>query len=215
MTWIDISVPLRPGMVVFEGDPAVSMERTADMAEGAICNVSRLDFGVHSGTHIDAPVHFIDGAAGAEGIPLDALIGQAAVVDATGVAGDMDEAVLRALDIPEGVQRLLFKTPNSRLWERPTFSPEFFGITEDGAKYLIGRGVRLVGIDYLSIAPMRDPAPTHVALLTAGVVILEGLDLRGVEPGAYTLVCLPLLLPGADGAPARALLRAGTGVGDW
>jgi len=215
MSWIDISVPVRPGMIVFEGDPAVGLERIADMAQGAICNVSRLDFGVHSGTHIDAPVHFIEGAAGAEGIPLDALIGRATVIDATGIVGDMNEAVLRALGIPEGTERLLFKTPNSRLWERPTFSPEFFGITEDGATYLIRRGVRLVGIDYLSIAPMRDPAPTHVALLAAGVVILEGLDLRRVEPGAYTLVCLPLLLPGADGAPARALLSAGTGTGDW
>lgn len=187
----------------------MSMQRFANMAEGAICNVSRLDFGVHSGTHIDAPVHFIEGAAGAEGIPLDALIGRATVVDATGILGDIDQAVLRSLAIPAGTERLLFKTPNSRLWERPAFSPEFFGITEDGANYLVGRGIRLVGIDYLSIAPMHDPAPTHVALLTAGVVILEGLDLRFVEPGEYTLVCLPLLLVGADGAPARALLKAG------
>ena len=214
MTWIDISVPVRPGMVVFEGDPPVGVQRFANMADGAICNVSRLDFGVHSGTHIDAPVHFIEGAAGVEGIPLDALIGPATVVDATSATGDLDEAALRALNIPEDSERLLFKTPNSRLWERPTFSPEFLGITEDGANYLISLGVRLVGIDYLSIAPMHDPVPTHVALLTAGVVILEGLDLRLVDPGEYTLVCLPLLLPGADGAPARALLNAGAGPGD-
>jgi arylformamidase len=101
---------------------------------------------------------------------------------------------------------VLFKTPNSRLWERNAFSPDFFGLTEDAALELVRRGVHLVGIDYLSIAPKADPAPTHIALLSAGVVIVEGLDLRAVTPGAYRLVCLPLLLEGSDGAPARAIL---------
>lgn len=206
MEWIDITVPIRPGMVIYDGDPAVSRHRVQSIAGGAICNVSRMDLGVHTGTHIDAPVHFIDGAGGVEVTPLDALIGTARVVDATAITRDLDEALLRGLDLPLGAQRLLFKTPNSRLWDRDTFSDDFFGITEGGARYLVGRGVRLVGIDYLSIAPKDNPAPTHIALLEAGVVILEGLDLRKVEPGDYMLACLPLLIPGSDGAPSRALL---------
>lgn len=206
MRFIDISVPLRPGMVVYEGDPAVRRELVQSIGGGAICNVSRLDCGVHTGTHIDAPAHFIDGAPGVEATPLDALIGEAYVVDATAIAGDIDAATLDTLAIPPGATRLLFKTPNSRLWARPAFSPDFYGLREDAARALAGRGVRLVGIDYLSIAPKADPAPTHLALLSARVVIVEGLDLRAVTPGAYRLLCLPLLLEGSDGAPARALL---------
>jgi arylformamidase len=207
MPLFDVTVPIRPGMIVYEGDPDVRLVREQSMAGGAICNVSRLDFGVHSGTHIDAPVHFIDGAPGIESTPLDALIGDAFVVDATALRGDIDEAALASLRIPDGVARLLFKTANSELWARPGFSPDFIGMTEGAARQLVARGVRLVGIDYLSIAPKADPAPTHIALLEAGVVILEGLDLRRIEPGTYRLISLPLLLPGSDGAPARTLLE--------
>ena len=205
--WIDVTVPIRSGMVVFEGDPPVRLERTADMASGAVANVSRLDFGVHTGTHMDAPVHFIPGAPGAEAIPIDAMLGRAAVIDATHLAGDIDAAALASLDMPDGIDRIVLKTANSRLWEQASFSRDFIGITEDAARELVRRGTRLVGIDYLSIAPFGNPAPTHVALLEAGVVILEGLDLRRVGAGLYELVCLPLLIPGSDGAPTRALLR--------
>lgn len=206
MELFDISAPIRSEMAVYEGDPDVRIERTATIAGGALCNVSRLDFGVHTGTHVDAPVHFIDGAAGVEAISLDALIGPAFVVDATAVRGDIDERALRAFAVPSGVTRLIFKTTNSRLWEREAFSPEFIGLTADAARVLVERGVRAVGIDYLSIAPKTDPAPTHIELLRAGVAIIEGLDLRRVAPGAYELICLPLLIPGSDGAPARAIL---------
>lgn len=206
MALIDITVPVRPGMIVYDGDPDLALERTASIASGAICNVSRLDAGVHTGTHIDAPVHFIDGAAGAEATPLEALIGSVFVVDATEVDGDIDSATLEQLDVPANARRVLFKTPNSRLWAKDRFSPDFVGLTDSAAQQLVQRGVRLVGADYLSVAPKSDPAPTHVALLAAGVVILEGLDLRAVDPGWYRLVCLPLLLEGSDGAPARALL---------
>lgn len=211
---IDVTVPVRTGMVVYEGDPPVRRELAQSMAAGGICNVSRFACGVHTGTHIDAPVHFIDGAAGIEATPLDVLIGEACVVDATSIDADIDAAMLGRLTIADGVTRVLFKTPNSRLWGRRSFSPDFVGLTADAAQVLVARGVRLVGIDYLSIAPMRDPAPTHVALLSAGVVILEGLDLRAVTPGAYRLICLPLLLEGSDGAPARALLLDESGEGD-
>jgi arylformamidase len=161
---------------------------------------------VHTGTHVDAPRHFIDGGAGADAIALDALMGSAYVVDATGVRTDIDVRALEALALPRGSKRLLFKTSNSELWSRPGFNGDFIGLTADAASYLVQRGVRLIGADYLSVAPKSDPAPTHRVLLEAGVVVLEGLDLRQVEPGGYRLVCLPLLLVGSDGAPARAIL---------
>jgi arylformamidase len=204
--YIDVTVPLRPGMQLYEGDPPVALQRVSSLAGGGICNLSRLDFGLHSGTHIDAPLHFIDGAPGVESTPLEALLGEACVVDATKVTGQIDAAQLTSLDVPAGCERVLFKTTNSQLWQRDEFSRDFVALSEDAARELVRRGVRLVGIDSLSIAPFADPAPTHVALLEAGVVILEGLDLRRVQPGAYRLLCLPLLIPGADGAPARTLL---------
>jgi arylformamidase len=199
---IDISVPIRPGMVVYEGDPEVHLNRALSIADGATANVSRLDFGVHSGTHVDAPVHFIEGGGGAETLPLDVLVGPAHVVDATGVQGVLDEDALPGLALPERAERLIFKTTNSRLWERDEFMGEFVRLTGDGARYLVGRGVRLVGLDYLSVGDEQ----AHVVLLRAGVVPLESLDLRGVEAGEYRLVCLPLRIVGSDGAPARAVL---------
>jgi arylformamidase len=199
---IDISVPIRPGMIVYEGDPEVHLERARSIADGATANISRLDFGVHSGTHVDAPIHFIEGAAGAEALPLDALVGDAYVVDATGVTDALDEAALRGLALPHRLERLIFKTRNSRLWDLDEFSNDFVRLTADGARYVLGRSVRLVGIDYLSIGDEE----AHVELLRAAVIPLEGLDLRSVEPGPYRLVCLPLRLLGSDGAPARAVL---------
>ena len=178
MTWQDISIPIRDGMFTFEGDPPVHLERAAPMADGAICNVSRLDFGVHSGTHIDAPIHFIDRAAGIETVPLDVLVGPAEVIDATALDGHMDRPAIELLEIPSGTERVLFRTRNVELWERGSFAPSFVALAADGARALVERGVRLVGADYLSIAPFGDPIDTHVALLGAGVVIVEGLDLR-------------------------------------
>ncbi len=206
MKVLDISVPIHTGMVVYEGDPPVRLHRVASMSEGAMCNLSRLEMGVHGGTHIDAPLHFLDGGAGVEATPLEALVGPATVVDATGLQGDIDQAALAALDLPRDPQRLLFKTRNSDLWRHAQFSPSFIGILPEAARELVRRGVRLVGADYLSVAPPGDPGPTHRVLLKASVVILEGIDLSGVAAGQYTLICLPLLIPGAEAAPARALL---------
>jgi len=205
--WIDITVPIQAGMPVFPGDPPVRIELAQAMSSGASCNVTRLDMGAHTGTHVDAPVHFIEGAAGADAISLEALIGPAWVVDGLGLSGEIDEAALESLEIPAGESRLLFKTPNSALWERESFSDAFIGLTDGAARTLVARGIALVGADYLSIAPHGKAAPTHYAFLKAGVVILEGLDLRHVEPGPYDLVCLPLRIVGCDGAPARALLH--------
>ena len=205
--WIDITIPIEPSLPTFQGDPPLRMERASSLAAGDVANVTRLDFGVHTGTHIDAPVHFIEGGLGADAVPLDALIGEALVIDATGSTGVIDRATLEGLGIPAGEQRLIFKTGNSRLWDAPTFSTSFIGLDEQAARMLVASGARLVGIDYLSIAPFGDPTPTHRALLEARVVILEGLDLRAVEPGPYDLLCLPLRIVGCDGGPARALLR--------
>lgn len=204
--WVDVSVPIRPGMVTFEGDPRVFLERTSAIADGDVCNVSRLRFGVHSGTHIDAPAHFIDGAPGIESIPLDVLIGPAHVVDASVIDGQIDAAAIQHLGIPQGTERVLFRA-NSALWDDAGFRSSYVGLTGDGARALVALGVRLAGIDYLSIAPFGDPTPTHRVLLEAGVTIVEGLDLREVAVGRYDFVCLPLLIPGSDGGPARAMLR--------
>jgi arylformamidase len=200
---IDISVPIRPGMITYPGDPTVTLERTSAIADGAVANVSRLSFGVHTGTHVDAPVHFVEGAASTEELPLDLLIGRVHVIAAETL--DVDE--MRRLELPE---RVLFKTPNSELWARTEFSDDFLSLDGPAAHVLLERGVRLVGIDYLSIGD----ADAHRALLTAGVVIIEGLDLRGVEPGEYELVCAPLKLVGSDGAPARVLLIEDDGAED-
>ena len=196
MEIIDISVPIRSGMVTYPGDPEVRLERTSSIADGAAANLSKLDFGVHSGTHVDAPVHFNDGAAGADELPLDVLNGPCEVVE----VGRLDASAVDA--VPEGAKRVLFKTPNSELWATDSFADEFERLNGPAAKALVERGVRLVGVDYLSVG---DEDAHHV-LLGAGVVPVEGLDLRGVEPGSYELHCLPLRLVGSDGAPARAIL---------
>jgi arylformamidase len=203
---LDVSVPIRSGMFVFTGDPPVRLERVARLAAGDPANVSRLDFGVHSGTHVDAPVHFIDGAGGVDAMPLDAMIGPVEVVDATGLRDHIDAGAVAGLRIPAGTERVLFKTANSRLWELDHFSPDFLALAASGAQALVARGVRLVGVDYLSVAPFQEPTAVHETLLGAGVVIVEGLDLRAAEPGRWELFCLPARIEGCDGAPARVVL---------
>lgn len=207
MNWIDVSVPIRAGMPVYEGDPVVQLRRHTSLAEGGICNLTTASLGLHSGTHVDAPNHFIDGAAGVDAWTPGQLIGPAWVADARGVDGHITAEALQSLAVPEGTRRVLFQTRNGPLWEHNRAAREFVALTPDAAAALVARGVVLAGIDYLSIAPFVDPAPTHEVLLGAGVVVLEGLDLRNAPAGACELVCLPILVPGADGAPARAVIR--------
>ena len=207
MDWLDISAQVAAGMATFEGDPEVRIELVKSLARGDVCNLTRIEMGAHSGTHIDAPVHFVEGGASSEGIPLDAVLGPAWVVDGRRQRAAITAEDLERLDIPIGEVRILFRTSNSELWGRPGFQRGFVGLDATAATALVRRGAVLVGIDYLSIAPFGDPTPTHRALLGAGVVVLEGLDLRAVEPGPYELVCLPLRIVGSDGAPARALLK--------
>jgi arylformamidase len=206
---IDISLAVQPGMPVFPGNPRVALDLQQSMEAGDEADVSSLSLGVHTGTHVDAPSHFLQGSSATNEIVLDTMMGKAHVLDATSISGHAGAAALRSLPIPDDCTRLLVKTRNSELWSKQDFSSDFQGLTADGAAYLVERGIALIGWDYLSIGPFGDATETHRVLLDAGVVILEGIDLRGVEAGGYELICLPLLLKGSDGAPARAVLRPG------
>jgi arylformamidase len=203
----DVSVPIRDGGLVYPGNPPIHIELQQAIAKGASSNVSHVDFGSHTGTHVDAPRHFSDTGAGVDQIPLDLLIGPATVVS----FGDDVRAVTRA-DLERhdlgGVERVLLHTRNSTyLTQDPTFHPDFTYLAPDGAAYLVSLGVRLVAIDYLSIDRFHSGNhPTHHALLDAGVTIVEGVNLDGIPDGRYQLCCLPLRLEGVDGAPARAVL---------
>jgi arylformamidase len=203
----DVTVGITPMMPVWPGDPPVALTRVHSISDGANANVSRLDAGVHTGTHVDAPLHFIDGAASVDSLSLKVLTGRAYVVSLPR-AKVLDAATLAAADIPPRTRRVLFKTRNSDIWARgeKTFQTNFVGVDASGAEWLVRKGVHLVGIDYLSVAPYHQSSETHRTLLEAGVVIVEGLDLSKVSQGRYTLYCLPMKLIGSDGAPARAIL---------
>jgi arylformamidase len=206
---IDISLGVHQEMLTWPGDPPISMSPTRRIAKGDGANVSEVRLGTHTGTHIDPPFHFIDGAPTVEEVPLDALVGPAVVADLTKAECQLGPAEFESAGLPEGVERLLLKTSNSSIWEQssPPFPERYVALAEEGAAWLVERGVRLIGTDFLSIEKRGSPGhPTHRTLLGAGVVIVEGLDLRSVEPGLYDLVCLPLKLVGGDGAPARAIL---------
>jgi arylformamidase len=197
----DISLPLSDQLPVWPGDPPVTLARVGDPAGPW---VSRLGLGSHAGTHVDAPAHFIPGGATVDRLPLEVLIGPAWVVHLPG-PGPLAAADLAAAGIPAGVARLLLRTRNSD--SRSEFAPDIVALAPDASDWLLARGVRLMGIDAPSFEPCESPGePVHRALLSAGVVILEGLALAGIVPGAYQLVCLPLRLAGGDGAPARAIL---------
>ncbi|MCH7836488.1 MAG: cyclase family protein, partial [Chloroflexi bacterium] len=176
------------------------------LSKGDSATVSVLSLGSHTGTHVDAPSHFLDGGPGVESLPLDALVGAAYVAEFGGES-HITAADLDSMTIPADCQRLLFKTSNGRFWEDSAFHTEFIALAPDAARALAERGLKLVGIDYLSIEKFRArPHEVHQTLLASGVVILEGVDLRRVAPGEYLLVCAPLNVVGAEGAPARAFL---------
>jgi len=208
MRIIDVSLTLSNSTPVWPGDPAIQLGRINKMEEGANSNVSRITMGVHSGTHIDAPVHFGVSEKGVDDIRLDELIGPCFVVEMPDEVDLIDRQALEKVHIPAGSTRLLFKTRNSKLWADgiKEFDTHFVAITEDAARFLVERGTRLVGVDYLSVAPYKHSTPTHETLLRDGLVIIEGLDLHAVTGGYYSLICLPLKLAGSDGAPARAAL---------
>jgi arylformamidase len=204
----DITLPISPAMPVWPGDPPVVLEQVSSMDAGAHDNISRLGCSVHSGTHVDAPHHFLNDHRTVEALSLDVLTGPAQVIQIPEDVGLITADILEKAGILSGTSRLLLKTRNSRLWERrgKEFVNDFVGISVDGAEWLVRTGVKLVGIDYLSIAPYKQSIPTHQVLLKPGMIILEGVDLSTVSPGIYDLYCLPLKLVGSDGAPARAIL---------
>ncbi len=206
---IDVSLPIGPDLLTWPGDPAIEIERRLRIAKGDAANVSELRIGTHTGTHVDPPVHFVEGAVGIDAVPLDALMGECIVADATGVRGEMGPAELDALGVPLGTERLLLKTDNSAIWRSlpAPFPAEYTCLSPEGARWIVERGIRLVGVDFLSVERRGSKShPVHIELLTNGVVIVEGLDLGEVEPGRYTLTVLPLRIVDGDGGPARAVL---------
>ena len=206
----DVSLGIAGDMLVWPGDPSVEVIPRLQMAKGDAANVSELRIGTHTGTHVDPPIHFIEGAAGIDRVGLDVLIGPATVADLRRHTGPLGRSDLENLALPEGTTRLLLKTDNSEQWTRPRpieFDSDYTCLSVEAAAWVIERGIRLIGVDYLSIEQKWSAGhPVHVRLLGSGVVIVEGLDLSAIEPGDYTLVCLPLKILGGDGGPARALL---------
>ena len=204
----DISLTISPAMPVWPGDPPVRMTQTESMDSGAEYNLTRLDISAHTGTHVDAPHHFLNDGRTVENLSLDLLTGPCYLVQLPDDVDEISAEVLERISLPDGMLRILFGTRNSKLWAQGQnqFQEDFVAISEDGAEWLVARGVKLIGVDYLSVAPYSDSVPTHQVLLRAGVIVLEGLDLSQVPRGFYDLYCLPLKLAGADGAPARAIL---------
>jgi arylformamidase len=206
MPIIDVSVPLDRTLPSYPNNLPFSLDPVKRLARGDSSNVSALHMSAHSGTHVDAPRHFFDEGTGTEALPLDLLVGVARVVEVR-PQGGITADDLRAVPV-SGAVRLLIKTQNSALWDDPQFHREYVGVTESGARYLVECGVTVVGVDYLSVEVFRAPgAPAHRVLLGAGTAVIEGLDLRQVEPGEYEMLCLPLRIVGSDGAPARVVLR--------
>jgi arylformamidase len=200
--WFDVSVPIYAGMVHFPDDPSIEIETITHVDRGDVSTLSALRMGSHTGTHVDAPIHFLPGGAGAEEVPLENLVGPARVIEIK----DPDAVKAEELRVHNlgARERLLFKTSNSaRCWTTSQFVHDFVSIADDAASYLASLNTLTVGIDYLSAGSPE----AHRILLSRGAVIVEGLNLTGISQGRYELLCLPLRILGGDGAPARALLK--------
>jgi arylformamidase len=202
---IDITYPLTPALTVWPGDTPVRFETVKAIGETSHSAVSKLTLSSHAGTHVDAPCHFVKGAGSVDSLDLSVLIGEALVVSVEGP--EISGPVIETLGIPDSTARVIFKTESSdRFNGKEAFFEDFVGVTPSGAEQLLERGVKLIGIDYLSVAAHKESLEVHRLLLGKGVVLLETLDLKAVLPGPYQLVCLPLKLEGLDGSPARAVL---------
>jgi arylformamidase len=204
---VDVSVLLAPGLATYPGNPAYEISPVDRIADGGGANNSRLVMGTHTGTHVDAPLHFFDGRPGVEAMPLELLIGRARVIDLPH-RGGITEQHLAAAGLREDL-RVLLRTPNSALWNTTDgFHTDYTYLTEGGAKFLVGQGVKVVGVDYLSVEQYQKPgAPAHKALLGNGIIIIEGLNLSEADAGQYEMYCLPLKIANGDGAPARVVLK--------
>jgi len=202
----DISVPVVNGGVVYPGNPEIRIEPHSELAKGASSNLSRLSFGSHTGTHVDAPRHFIEDGSTVDRLPLNALIGPAHLIAFGDDVTSVTEELLQRKPL-QGVERLLIRTRNSSFITDREFHPDYTYLAPDGAEYLSSLGVKLVGVDYFSVEQFHSGHHrTHRTLLENGIVIVEGLNFSDIVQGAYTLCCLPLRLEGLDGAPARAVL---------
>lgn len=206
--WIDVTVGLQDGMPHWPGDPACKIRRVVSMADGSVCNLTHLSMSAHTATHMDAPRHFIADGQTMEQMPLEAVIGRCRVIEMKS-RSQITAKELQSVRLRRG-ERVLFKTRNSsRSWKMQEFDKDFISIRQDAAAYLVERGVQTVGVDYLSIGGFeKDGVETHQIMLGAGIWVIEGLDLSQVKPGAYDLICLPLKIIGADGAPCRVVLRS-------
>jgi arylformamidase len=206
MKLIDVTVPLDANLPTYPGNTPFALEAIKRIARGDSSNVSTLHMSAHAGTHVDAPRHFFDDAPGADALPLEMLLGRTRVIEITSRSGiGADE--LADIDLSDDL-RVLFKTSNSRLWGSPDFHQDYVGVTASGAEHLIAHGIKVVGVDYLTVEEFKKPgAPAHHVLLGGGAIVIEGLNLRDVDPGIYDMLCLPLRVVGSDGAPARVLLR--------
>jgi arylformamidase len=206
LLWIDVTRPVTAGMVHWPGDPDVAIDKVADMARGDVCNVTRMSLCVHAGTHMDAPAHFLRDGAGMETVPLDVLMGPVRVIPIEDPVS-IRRAELEKHHIQAG-ERVILRTSNISIPFNSEFRMDFVYIAEDAAKYLAEKKVSMVGVDYMSVGGFyQDMVETHVALLKAGIWIVENLDLTEVEPGDWEIICLPMKLVGSDGAPARVLMR--------
>ncbi len=203
----DITLTLSPEIPTWPGDPKFFMERFDKIEAGDNTNTTRIEMSVHTGTHVDAPYHFINHGKGVDQLSLKILTGRVYVLHLPKVSV-VNRATLEKAEIPPRTRRLLIRTKNSDYWAKGIneFQTDFVGLTADAAEYLVKRGVKLVGVDYLSVAPYKQSRPTHEVLLRANVIIVEGLNLAEVSQGRYMLYCLPLKIKGSDGAPARVIL---------
>ena len=210
MQTYDITLTISPDMVVWPEDPPISVERVQKIEDGDVANVSRMELSVHTGTHVDAPFHFLRKGSTVESLDLKTLVGRAYVLE---IADDVTEITvdhIKNSTIPPRTKRVLFKTRNSAQWSKgkrsKTFDKKYVAVSPEAAEYLVNRGVKLVGVDYLSVAAFDNVTPTHEILLKADVIVVEGLNLSEVSQGRYNFFCLPLKIAGSDGAPARAIL---------
>ncbi len=208
MKIFDVTIPIKNLMPVWPGDPHVENQLVSSIEKGDEANVTSIQMSAHTGTHIDAPKHFIKSGTAIEGLSLTSLLGEVEVVEINFRISNIDALTLKKLNMNQWPQRVLFKTNNSklRLLENEFFYQNFTALLPDAAEYLVQKGVKLVGIDYLSIAPYENGADTHIKLLENNVIVIEGLNLADISAGIYELIALPILLEGADGAPARVLL---------
>jgi len=209
MTIYDVTLTLSDTLPVWPGDPSIEIKQVSFISKGDDCNVSHLKTSVHAGTHLDAPKHFLDGAKSIDELDLAAMLGPAQVIQVDDQVKNVTAKMLESASLPASTQRILIKSANSKLWEalNPKFNKDFVALSMDAAVWLVAKGIKLVGLDYLSIAPFGEGKEIHQTLLKAGIILVEGLNLTDIDPGFYELICLPLKLKGSDGSPARVVLR--------